>query len=260
MLLDLEPQCGLPVRIDTGAHEFLPGSGLNAPSFCTRTVHQLDPVWANRPECEDRLIYRYTSPLWLSGDEELWRKARVGFGIVYFPPGVFGGEYVKSSGQYHAIQPGQTQATPEIYTVLAGQGHFLLQRSAPPHENIEDPVLVEVNVGETFIVPPDYGHLQINPADGPLVFSYTVMSPLTSDYEPYRRRHGAMYYEMAEGPERFVFNKEYSGQAPLRILQAGRLRQLALLESRADYQWIRDHLPELSFLTDPDEFPADSHL
>ena len=260
MLLDLEQISGLPVRLNTDLCEFLLDSRLNRPTFCTRTLHELDPVWANRVDGEDRVIYRYTSPLWLTGDEELWKRARIGYGIVFFPPGVFGGEYVKSSGQYHAILPGQTMATPEIYTVLVGQGHFLLQQSTPPYEDIPDAVLVDVNAGETFIVPPDYGHLQINPTNGPLIFSYTAMHPLVSNYEPYRHRRGAIYYEMAEGPERFVFNPRYSKRIPLRVLQAAHPRRLAFLDAKADYHLIRGCLPRLSFLTRPEEFPADLYI
>ncbi len=224
MLLDLESQTGLPVRIDTESCDFLIGDGLNAPTFRTRTLRELDPVWANGADEDDRVIYRYSSPLWFSDDADAWSQAGVGYGIVYFPPGVYGGEYVKSLGQYHAILPGHTMATPEIYTVLAGRGHFMLQRSTPPYDAVEDAVLVEVNAGETFLVPPDYGRLQINPTDGPLAFSYAVRHPLMSNYEPYRRFRGAIYYEMADGPERFVFNPRYPRRVPLRVIQAAKLR------------------------------------
>ena len=260
MLLNLESLAGIPISIDTESCEFVTSEGLCAPSLRTRRVHELDPVWANRVDGQNRIIYRYTSPLWFADDMSEWMRASIGYGIVFFPPGVFGGEYVKSSGQYHAVLPGHTRATPEIYTVLVGQGHFLLQHSAPPYDDITDAVLVEVNAGETFVVPPDYGHLQINPTDGPLVFSYTVMNPLTSNYEPYRRQGGAIYYEMATGEERFVFNARYPRRVPLRILQASRLRQIPFLDERADYRAILNSLPQLGFLTQPDEFPISAYL
>ena len=260
MILDLTSESGLPIAIDVESCEFSLEESLNFPSFCTRTVHELDPVWANPVDGDDRIIYRYTSPLWFSNDASAWKQAQVGYGIVFFPPAVFGGEYVKSSGQYHAILPGHTMATPEIYTVLVGQGHFMLQRSVPPYNDITDAVLVEVNAGETFVVPPDYGHLQINPTDGPLVFSYTVMHPLTSNYEPYRRRRGAIYYEMAGTEERFLFNPRYPRRLPLRVLQAAELRQLPFLEERADYPRILRCLPHLGFLTRPEEFPVEAYL
>jgi len=259
-LLDLEPQTGLPVRIETQSCDFLIGAGLNVPTFRTRMLRELDPVWANGANGDDRVIYRYSSPLWRTDDADVWRQARLGYGIVYFPPGVYGGEYVKSSGQYHAILPGHTMATPEIYTVLVGKGHFMLQHSTPPYDEITDAVLVEADAGETFVVPPDYGHLQINPTDGPLAFSYTVTNPLTSNYEPFRRLRGAMYYEMADGPERFAFDPRYQRGVPLRVIKAAALRQVPLAETKADYAEVRRSLPDLGFLTKPQEFPAGAYL
>ena len=260
MLLDLETQSGLPVRVETETCEFRFGEGLNIPALRTRTVRELDPVWANEVSDPDLVIYRYTGPLWLAQDEMTWKRAGVGYGIVYFRPGTFGGEYVKSSGQYHALLPGQTSATPELYTVLVGTGHFMLQRAKPPYEDITDAILVEVHAGESFIVPPDYGHLQINPTGGPLVFSYCVADPLTSNYEPYRRFHGAMYYEMAGTSHRFVFNTRYSRQIPLRVLKAAHLRQLPFLTDRIEYSTVKSNLKNLGFLVSADHFPNHAYL
>jgi glucose-6-phosphate isomerase len=259
-MIDLEEVSGLPVKVESETGDFVLGSSLNTPSILTRKLYDLDTVWANEVLDENRVIYRYTSGLWLPGDGELWRNAGAGYGIVFFLPGVFGGEYVKSSGQYHAIAPSQRVATPEIYTVLVGRGHFMLQRSTPPYEAILDAVLVEVNAGETFVVPPDYGHLQINPTNGPLVFSYTVAHPLVSNYEPYRQRRGAIYYEMAADPARFVFNSHYPRRVPLRIIQAEHLRQIPFLTGKIDYHRIKACLPELLFLSRPEEFPLDAYL
>ena len=260
MTIDLEQLSGLPVSVDTADCEFAFGSSLSTPSIVTRKSRELAAVWANEVQEEDRVIYRYTSGLWLPGDEAVWKSAGVIYGIVCFLPGVFGGEYVKSSGQFHAIATGQKMARPEIYTVLVGCGHFMLQRSAPPYEEILDALLVEANAGETLVVPPDYGHLQINPGSGPLVFSYTVAYPLVSNYEPYRQRRGAMYYEMADGPERFVFNSQYPKRVPLRMLQAAQLRQIPYLFGKTDYRGIRECLPQLSFLNRPEEFPEHAYF
>ena len=136
----------------------------------------------------------------------------------------------------------------------------MLQRSKPPYEDITDAVLVEVNAGESFVVPPDYGHLQINPTDGPLVFSYCVADPLTSNYEPYRRFHGAMYYEMAGMADRFVFNMRYPRQLPLRVLKAASLRQLPFLGGKVEYSTVKRNLKDLRFLVSADEFPAQAGL
>lgn len=260
MTISLLEASGLPIEVHGDSCELALGGELNTPSYCVRRLHDLDGVWANPVDDEDRVIYRYPSALWLEGDEPVWRQAGVAYGIVAFVAGIFGGEYVKSSGQYHPPCPGNGMATPEVYTVLHGTGHFLLQRSVPPYEVIDDAVMVEVCEGETFVVPPDYGHLQINPGPGSLVFSYVVMDGMKGQYEPFSQRRGAIYYEMADGPERYVFNPRYGRKIPLRFVKAGEIRQLPWLNEGVTYQKIRDHLPELAFLTDPTKFPESANL
>ena len=93
-----------------------------------------------------------------------------------------------------------------------------------------------------------------------MIFSYTVRNPLVSNYEPYRQRRGAIYFEMASGRERFSFNSRYPRRVPLRILEAKTLRQAPFLVGRADYRCVRAFLPQLPFLTRPEEFPPDAYL
>ncbi len=260
MIKNLQYTCGLPVALNADTCELILGKELNTPSYCTRMLHDLDPVWANRVEGEDRVIYRYTSGLHLPADAPVWSAANVIYGIVVFPPGVFGGEYVKSSGQFHPPTPPSNMATPEIYTVLAGVGHFMLQKARPPYDQIEDVVVVEVQAGETFVVPPDYGHLQINPSPEPLVFSYAVMHGMKGQYDAFKTRRGAVYYEMANSADRYVFNHRYGVRLPLRVVRAADLCQLPELNEKVTYQAIRDRLPELRFLTDPTVFPEAARL
>ncbi len=260
MIKDLKEACGSPVSFDTESSELILGDGLNDPSYCVRNLHDLKAVWAKPIEEDDQVIYRYTSALHLKEDAPVWKKANMAYGIVIFVPGTFSGEYVKSSGQYHPpVQP-CNMGTPEIYTVLSGVGHFLLQKASPPFSKIEDAVMVEVQEGETFVVPPDYGHLQINPGPEPLVFSYAVMDGMKGCYDPFKTRKGAIYHEMAEGEERYVFNGRYPDHVPLRVLRAADLCQLPELNERVTYQAIRDRLPELPFLTDPTVFPESAAL
>jgi len=138
MIKNLEKACGLPVAFDTETSELILGEGLNNPSYCVRRLHDLKDVWANPIVEEDQVIYRYTSALHFQEDAPVWKKANVAYGIVIFVPGTFSGEYVKSSGQFHPpVQP-CNMGTPEVYTVLSGVGHFLLQKASPPFEKIED--------------------------------------------------------------------------------------------------------------------------
>jgi glucose-6-phosphate isomerase len=260
MIKELGTACGLPVAFNTDTCELILSEELNEPSYRVRKLHDLKAVWANPIEEEDQEVYRYTNGLYFAEDEVKWKEANVVYGIVIFVPGTFSGEYVKSSGQFHPpVQP-CNMGTPEIYTVLHGVGHFLLQKASPPFDKVEDAVLVKVNAGETFVVPPDYGHLQINPGDEPLVFSYAVMDGMAGCYDPFKERKGAIYYEMANGDEPFVFNTNYPEKLPLRVLNAADLCQLPELNENVTYQAILDRLPELPFLTDPTTFPESAAL
>jgi glucose-6-phosphate isomerase len=258
--VDLRAACGLPVSFDLDTCELDLGAELNSPSYCIRRFQDLAPVWAHPENGVEGVAYRYTAGLHLKGDESVWRSANVVYGIVIFSPGMQGGEYVKSSGQYHPPCPPSNMATPEIYTVLSGIGHFLLQKASPPYNKIEDVVMVEVRPGESFVVPPDYGHLQINPGPGPLVFSYVVMDGMKGVYDPFKERGGAMYFEMADEKNRYVFNPRYGAKLPLRIVRASDINQLPWMKAGVNYQAVRDRLPELKFLTDPTAFPASAKL
>ena len=261
MIKDLQPACGLPVKFDTETCELLLGEELNEPTYCTRRMHDLDEVWANPVEGENRVIYRYTAGLHLPGDEKIWKDANVIFGIVIFPPGTFSGEYVKSSGQFHPPVPPTNQATPEVYTVLSGTGHFMLQKASynKGYEDTSDPVLVEVQAGESFVVPPDYGHLQINPTGEPLVFSYAV-KPMSGVYDPYKKRQGSAFYVMADPENRFVKNENYDADLKLRIVKAGDICQVPEVNDNVDYHLIRENLSKLPYLTDPTTFPESAAL
>jgi len=262
MKTSLEKWCGLPVVLDTDTCELILGKDLNDPSYRTRRLHDLDAVWANSVPDPDRVIYHYTSGLWFAEDEAMWKEANIIYGIVVFTPGTFAGEFNKSSGQYHPIIPPNTMATPEVYSVLHGIGHFLLQKASPPYEIIEDAIMVEVQAGETFVVPPDYGHLQINPGNAPLVFSYAVMNGMQGVYEPFRKTQGAIYYEMADkgDSKKYVFNSNYKDKLSLRVIKAGDICQLPFVNDNVTYQEIRDNLGQLEFLTISEKFPKHAAL
>jgi glucose-6-phosphate isomerase len=261
-LIDIEPLCGLPVTLDTEACKLEFRDGMNQPDFYHRTGADLESVYIADLTDEDRAkkLYSVSSSLWLDGEESIWRDAKVTYGLVLFAPGDIGGEYIKSSGQFHPILPGMKDGTPEIYSVLHGEGHFMLQHAGPPFDKTDDPVVIKVKAGEAFVVPPSYGHLQINPGPEPLLFSYIVMDGLKGEYGPYKEKKGAMYYEVNNAEKPFVYNENYSENLPLKELNAGDICQIPGLNKAVSYQRARDMLDDIKFVTDPEAFPASAGL
>jgi glucose-6-phosphate isomerase len=262
MIINIEDKCGLPVSLNAETCEYILGEQLNETGYRTRKVNDLAGVWANPVEKNDTVAYRYTAGLWLPEDEKIWKEANIIYGIVSFMPGTHGGEFVKSSGQYHPIVPPNKSASPEVYSVLHGTGHFMLQKAAPPYHKIEDAVLVIVKAGETFVVPPDYGHLQINPGKEPLIFSYVVMDGMSGVYDPFKEKQGAIYYEMdtEKESERYVFNSNYADELPLRIIEAGDICQLPWLNENVNYHSVKQNIEKLEFITVTDKFPEYANL
>ncbi|WP_301664617.1 glucose-6-phosphate isomerase family protein [Methanoculleus frigidifontis] len=89
----------------------------------------------------------------------------VRFDITVIPPGAVGGEYVKTKGHYHPLTPAGI-GYPELYQVLAGEAHYLLQR-----KNLRDVVVVTAKAGEFVLIPPGYGHVTVNPGKENLVMA-----------------------------------------------------------------------------------------
>jgi hypothetical protein len=86
------------------------------------------------------------------------------------------------------------------------------------------------------------------------------MDGMKGQYDAFKSRRGAAYYEMANGTNRYVFNPRYGTQVPLRVVRAADLRQLPELNEKVTYQAVRDRLADLRFLTDPTLFPESAGL
>lgn len=169
------------------------------------------------------------------------------YDITVIPPRIICGEFVKTKGHYHPKNEAG-RGFPEVYEVLKGTAHYLLQR-----EDTTDVVLVVATSGEVVIVPPGYGHVTINPTtDQTLHMANIVSSRFASDYSKYVNKKGAAYYEMADGS--WVKNRAYKKGAPLRRVEAGRVRTGITGLTSPLYRLIARRDPVLEFLNHPEKF------
>ena len=99
-------------------------------------------------------------------------------------------EFVKTYGHYHPrVNPKLRYTYPEVYEVLDGEAHYLLQR-AKDEESVDDVLLVKATRGDKVIVPPNYGHVTINPLERTLKMANWVCRSFDSVYERYAKLHG----------------------------------------------------------------------
>jgi len=60
--------------------------------------------------------------------------------------------------------------------------------------------MISARAGDIVIIPPEYGHISINPsADQTLAMANIVSTAFESEYGEYETLHGAAYYAMSDG-------------------------------------------------------------
>lgn len=207
-----------------------------------------DKNWLQTTEDKD-LYYMYRDLYISKRDHALIKENDVRYDITIIPPSNMGLEYVKTAGHYHPQIKGTSYTYPEVYEVLSGEAHYLLQKYG--NSTVTDVVLVEAKEGDKVIVPPNYGHVTINPSNKELKMANWVSDQFQSIYEPYRERKGATYFELTDGS--LIENKNYENLPEIRHLKPTNLKELGFYKNKEMYGLIRD--PEkLQYLNYPHEY------
>ncbi len=169
------------------------------------------------------------------------------YDITTIPPFNIGHEFVKTFGHYHPrVSPESPLTYPEVYEVLEGEAHYMLQRSA--NGRVDDVLLVRATKGDKVIVPPNYGHVTINPSARTLTMANWVCRSFESVYEPYEQHHGAAYYELVN--HRLLPNRAYGTVPDVRETPAREVPEYGLVRRKPMYELIEE--PNLlDFLTAP---------
>ncbi|OPY37017.1 MAG: Glucose-6-phosphate isomerase [Methanoregula sp. PtaU1.Bin051] len=184
------------------------------PKPSVRTTEEMRLVLADPScACSEPLYFMYRD---LAKNDADWRwlhERNLRYDLTVIPPRDLCGECVKTKGHYHPENP-RGVGYPEIYEVLEGEAHYLLQTRKP-----DDVVLLSASAGDVVIIPPGYGHVSINPSqDATLVMANIVSTAFTSEYGAYETLHGAAYYEMTDGE--LVKNPRYGKVPPVRRIPA----------------------------------------
>lgn len=193
------------------------------------------------------LYYMYRD-LYLPRHRNTIKNRDIRYDITVIPPNTLGKEYVKTKGHYHPeVKDGVSY--PEIYEVIDGEAHYLMQKKGPG--GIEDVILVEAEAGDKVIIPPNYGHITINPADRQLKMANWVSSRFESIYEDMVEKRGGAYYETADGS--LHENPRYDSVPDLRKKEPVEVPDLDIMKDRLMYKMIEDP-SNLAFLNRPHEF------
>ena len=205
-----------------------------------------DHEWlSNTNNVELYYMYRGVS----SNDNDMVKMNKYGlrYDITIIPPYMLGCEFVKTAGHYHQIVPGTDITFPEIYDVLSGSAHFLIQKSE--EDGIKDIAMIEAEQGDKVIVPPGYGHITINASNNILKVANWVAMNKESLYDPIKKKKGGAYFLLQD---RTVKNLTYSYMPDMRILKPADLSKIGIKKNDDMYKLV-DDIERLEFLIRPQE-------
>jgi glucose-6-phosphate isomerase len=169
----------------------------------------------------ERVTYYMYRNICREEDKGLFEKHGVRYDITVMPPILLGKEFNKTYGHYHPIASNNL-TFPEIYEVLHGNAHYLIQRTE--NRNVIDVRLIKAKKGDKVIIPPNYGHITINPGKKVLIMANLVSSRFSSDYTLIKKMQGGVYFETEEG---FVKNMNYKKIPKLIVKNAKKLKLLS---------------------------------
>ncbi len=216
------------------------------PEADIRQADELRPVLADRDcWCDGEMYYMYRDVARPGSDRTWLSEQGIRYDITVIPPRDLCGEYIKTAGHYHPENP-EGAGYPEIYEVLKGHAHYLLQA-----HNLSQVIVVDAHAGDLVMVPPGFGHVTINPTkDTVLQMANLVSSRFQSDYREYEKLRGAAYYEMTTGE--FLKNPSYPAVPPLRRVKASKFRTVSGELSEPLYSMVEQRRDVLSILNHPE--------
>ncbi|MGE5590432.1 MAG: glucose-6-phosphate isomerase family protein [Bacillota bacterium] len=227
MTVDLTSIAGLPLTFDLDTKELRWAPDVRMDRAVQRRLGEILSV-LRQPDADepDRLLYYMTYDLRQQGEEQSLRSLNLRYDVTVLLPGRVGTEPIKTAGHYHPAEASSGLAYPEIYTVLAGHAHYLLQRDGSAPGEVTEAVLVQAEAGDKLLIPPGYGHISINPGPGPLIMANLVAADFAPNYGPIRALGGGCYLaEQAEeaGLPLYRPNPRYGAVPPLRRARAADL-------------------------------------
>jgi glucose-6-phosphate isomerase, archaeal len=213
-----------------------------------RMADEIKPLLADPDcRCEGEMYYMYRDVAGSATDRSWLTEQGIRYDITVIPPRELCGEYSKTIGHYHPENP-EGAGYPEIYEVLLGQAHYLLQ----PHD-LSKVFLVDAQAGDLVMVPPGFGHVTINPTKYTVLqMANLVSSRFQSDYREYEKLRGAAYYEMTNGD--MIKNPSYQGVPDIIRMSARKFRMAPDQVRVPLYSMVRQRLDVLGVLNQPEMY------
>lgn len=263
--MQLLTDAGLNIYLDPNtcrvAFVDTPDAKMQRPEYSTRSFGALAPVLED-PSCvvgmEQEIVYWMYRNLGLRGKEDLLRVHSLRYDLSVFRQHLFGQELMKTSGHYHPPIWKGGPSYPEVYEVAYGTAIFLMQEvtdisAGPDTVEVTNCIALECRQGEKAIMPPNFGHVTINPdPDNVLVTTNWVCSDFASVYGGAELCQGFAWYRTED--RGWVTNPRYKNVPILRHARCADVPELGLIAGQGLYPSGADAPERMAFLKRPYDF------
>ena len=253
---DLSELAGLPLSLDEGGRLRFT-EGLPAVEPAVRKLSEVREVLADPEASGPEDLYFMYRDVGFPDDKANLHQNSLRYDVTVILPRMLGREFNKTAGHYHPPVPGTKVTYPEVYEVVNGVAHYLLQKPGPEGRGAEDVIVVVARAGDKVLVPPGYGHITINPGPETLVMTNLVEAEFRSVYDPIREARGGAYYEIAEdGNSVFVVNQSYPEVPDLKVQEARPNPECGLARGVPLYRAAVENPTAYQYLIRPQDFLA----
>jgi glucose-6-phosphate isomerase len=222
-MIDLTESADIPICLqEEGDFDLQFDATLQVDTRKSRKLGEMKSVLVDKEGLlEGTVVYKMYDGVYREEDRELFQGKKLRYDLTLMFPGKVGREFIKTAGHYHSISDDQLFTYPELYEVLHGEVHFILQKKGRKEGENGDAVVIIDQRGQRIVVPPDYGHVAVNPGTGPLVLANWIAEDCKPDYQTLSRYGGAVLYEIEEnGAREFLENENYSSIQGHRTVEA----------------------------------------
>ncbi|MCK4777382.1 MAG: glucose-6-phosphate isomerase [Actinomycetia bacterium] len=252
---DMSNVAGIPVFLDEINYRLEFSGGLKEMTPDIRTSAQALDVLYNPANLGEEDLYFMYRGVGSDKAKNLWQQFNLRYDLTLLKPLVIGGELNKTVGHYHPEVGDSGLTYPEVYEVIYGEAHYLLQKVEVSEEaqRAVKVVVIKAYPGDKVLIPPGYGHITINPSkENPLLMSNITADGFKSIYEPFKEVKGGAYFELESGE--WVKNKNYLEVNDLEFGSSYENSKFGLEKDISLYQSCFSGPEKFRYLTHPSEF------
>jgi len=256
MIVDIYPECGLPVQLDDVNYRLIMDESLMENDPDIRKLEELRPVLYEKNIRAPKELYSLFNDAGRPEARIFLRKHGLRYDLAVMPPLKLGTEYIKTIGHYHTICPGKNIPFAEVYEIVQGAAHFILQKQdAGDCKIVNDIIWIQARKGDRLVMPPDYAHVTINPGPEALVLSNLAAASGGHSYARIVEMGGMAFYDIeCQGKPKLVKNSNYKNPPQIRRVSFKSLASFGVNPDQPIYSSATSGPQKFRFITEPQDY------